>query len=86
MEISILVPLYNEEESIKVLYSELLTSLESYDFEIIFINDGSFDNSQDIIRDITSQLMLNTNMFTMLWHNTQIKYMNDYKKLISIFV
>ena len=39
--------------------------------------------NQDTIRDIASQLMLNTNMFTMLWHNTQIQHMNDYEKLIG---
>ena len=50
--ISIVIPLYNEEESIKPLYNELLNNLNNYKFEIIFINDGSFDNSSDIIKSI----------------------------------
>ena len=50
--ISIVVPLYNEEESIKPLYDELLYNLSNYKFEIIFINDGSFDNSSEIIKSI----------------------------------
>ena len=50
--ISIIIPLYNEEESIITLYSELKNSLKEYNFEIIFINDGSFDNSKDVIKDI----------------------------------
>ena len=50
--ISIVIPLYNEEESIKPLYDELLSELDNYRFEIIFINDGSFDNSSDIIKRI----------------------------------
>ena len=48
--ISIIIPLYNEEESIAVLYSELENSLKEYNFEIIFINDGSSDNSENVFR------------------------------------
>ena len=50
--VSIIVPLYNEQESIEILYQELLSNLEKHIFEIIFINDGSFDNSSNIIRNI----------------------------------
>jgi len=50
--ISIIIPLYNEEESIPFLYSELNDSLKEYDFEIIFINDGSSDSSKDVIENI----------------------------------
>ena len=50
--ISVIIPLYNEEESIETLYSELLSNLKGYEFEIIFINDGSFDNSSNIIKNI----------------------------------
>jgi len=45
--ISLVVPIYNEEKNIPVFYekaSEILTSLP-YDFEMIFINDGSQDKS-----------------------------------------
>ena len=50
--ISVIIPVYNEEESINELYLELLDSLSNYEFEIIFINDGSFDNSLDVIKNI----------------------------------
>jgi len=50
--ISIVVPVYNEQESINELYLELLDSLNNYEFEIIFINDGSFDKSSDVIKNI----------------------------------
>ena len=50
--ISILIPLYNEEESIEVLYSEITDSLKEYNYEIIFINDGSSDNSINVIKKI----------------------------------
>ena len=53
--ISIVIPLYNEEESIKILYSELLDSLKEFNYEILFINDGSSDNSANIIRELSEQ-------------------------------
>jgi dolichol-phosphate mannosyltransferase len=45
--ISIVVPVYNEEKSIRLLYDRLLASITviSENFEIIFVNDGSRDNS-----------------------------------------
>ena len=44
MDISVIVPLYNEEESIPELYA--------YTFEVIFVNDGSTDSSWQIIEDL----------------------------------
>ena len=51
MDISVVVPLYNEEESLIELYQWIESSLNSsgYSFEIIFIDDGSLDNSWEII-------------------------------------
>lgn len=45
--ISIVVPVYNEEKSIRLMYDRLLASITviSENFEIIFVNDGSRDNS-----------------------------------------
>ncbi len=45
--ISIVVPFYNEEKSIRLMYDRLLASITviSHNFEIIFVNDGSRDNS-----------------------------------------
>jgi glycosyltransferase involved in cell wall biosynthesis len=47
INLSIIVPVYNEEENIPILYGEIKDSIEKFepDFEIIFINDGSHDNS-----------------------------------------
>ena len=50
--ISIIIPVYNEEGSLNTLYLELLDTLNNYELEIIFINDGSFDDSPNIIKDI----------------------------------
>jgi glycosyltransferase involved in cell wall biosynthesis len=45
--ISIVVPVYNEEKSIRLMYDRLLASISSIssNFEIIYVNDGSRDNS-----------------------------------------
>lgn len=50
--ISLIIPAYNEEESLHSLYTELckLTdSLPQYSWEILFVNDGSIDNTSHII-------------------------------------
>lgn len=55
-KISILVPCYNEENSINELYEKLINVLENslsrYDFEIIFVDDYSRDNTRLIIRQL----------------------------------
>ena len=54
-EISVIVPCYNEEESIPLFYAEMKKVIEdmNVNFEIIFINDGSRDNTLDIIRNLS---------------------------------
>jgi dolichol-phosphate mannosyltransferase len=44
-EISIIIPVYNEAESLPQLQNELLSVLRDYDHEIVFVDDGSTDNS-----------------------------------------
>lgn len=52
-EISVVVPLYNEEESLKELYEKLRYALNRFKrWEIIFIDDGSTDGSANILKDI----------------------------------
>lgn len=56
--ISIVVPCYNEEEAIPLFYSEILKQIEKMnylDFEIIFVNDGSKDNSLKIMRELSKK-------------------------------
>ncbi len=52
MRISIVVPVYNEEKSIPALTKRLIASMDDIgdDYEIIFTNDGSKDNSLDLLR------------------------------------
>lgn len=52
-KVSILVPCYNEEQSLPLLYpelKELMDSRRDYDWEILFVNDGSRDNTLSIIK------------------------------------
>ncbi len=54
--ISIVIPVYNEDESIPYLYREIKDALSNYSsHEIIFINDGSIDNSFNEITKIVEQ-------------------------------
>ena len=52
-EISIVIPVYNEEESLPQLFKELYPVMENLQrsFEIIFINDGSRDKSFAMLYD-----------------------------------
>ena len=43
--VSVVVPLYNEEESISILQRELTDALTGLDYEIIFVDDGSRDET-----------------------------------------
>ena len=54
-KISIIVPTYNEEESLPFLYerlTKLIDTIENYEFEVLFVNDGSKDKSLEIIKGI----------------------------------
>ncbi len=56
LDISILIPVFNEEDSIKILYDELKRNLDSiYNWEVIFINDGSTDKSSEFIKELINQ-------------------------------
>jgi len=56
-KISITIPVYNEEKNIKELYAKLIKVLDriEYDSEIIFVNDGSYDNSGKIMNELADQ-------------------------------
>ena len=56
-ELSIIIPLYNEEESLETLQKWISKSLEgkASSFEVIFIDDGSTDGSWKIIKSISNE-------------------------------
>ena len=47
--ISVVVPLFNEEENVPILQAELTAALGGLDYEIIFVDDGSIDRTVDRI-------------------------------------
>ena len=54
MDISVIIPLYNEEESLPELFSWIKRVMHdnNYSYEVIFINDGSTDHSWDVIESL----------------------------------
>ena len=57
-KISIVVPCYNEEESLPIFYEEInrvSKEMKVVDFEFLFINDGSCDNTLNILRDLSKK-------------------------------
>jgi glycosyltransferase involved in cell wall biosynthesis len=57
VKLSVVIPIYNEEENINPLYEELKEVLETldHDYEIIFIDDGSKDTSLALLEKIQQQ-------------------------------
>jgi len=57
MDISVVIPLYNEEESLPELQAwiERVMNENGFSYEIIFVNDGSTDNSWNVIEDLSKK-------------------------------
>ena len=55
MDISVIIPLYNEAESLPPLYEWITRVMKEnkFSYEIIFVNDGSTDNSWQVIKQIS---------------------------------
>ena len=56
-KISVTIPVYNEEKNIDTLYGKLITVLDAMDceYEIIFVNDGSSDDSPKIMNQLSDK-------------------------------
>ena len=55
MDISVVVPLFNEEESLPELYAwiDRVMRANNFSYELIIVNDGSTDNSWGVIKDLS---------------------------------
>jgi len=49
MKISLVVPVFNEEDAIPIFYQAARSELSQYEVEIVFVNDGSSDGTESII-------------------------------------
>ncbi len=58
IEISVVVPIYNEEESLPELVHQLLAAMRPTDetFELVLVNDGSTDNSADVLAELSETI------------------------------
>ena len=57
-KISIIVPCYNEEESIPLFYKEIskiIKKMKNVTFELLFVNDGSTDNSLKEMKKLSEE-------------------------------
>ncbi|HEX8575553.1 MAG TPA: glycosyltransferase family 2 protein [Flavobacterium sp.] len=57
MNVSIIIPLLNEEESLQELYNWIISVMiaNNYSYEVIFIDDGSTDNSWSVIERLSAE-------------------------------
>ena len=54
MDISVVIPLFNEQDSIEELNDWIVSVMQSnhLSYEILFIDDGSYDKSWDVIKNL----------------------------------
>ena len=57
MDLSIVIPLYNEEESIDALYEEVTAAAEALDreYELLLVDDGSHDATREKLRALCAR-------------------------------
>lgn len=53
--LSIVVPCFNEDESVEIFLGEIQKTLKDYNFEVIYVNDGSSDNTLKYIKELASK-------------------------------
>lgn len=54
LSFSVVVPFYNEEENVRGLHQELILALEGYEYELIYVDDGSKDSTLLKLREALS--------------------------------
>ena len=77
MDISVIIPLFNEEESVPELYAwiERVMKAHKYTFEVIFVNDGSTDTSWEVIERLSNESE----------HVKAIKFRRNYGKSPALY-
>lgn len=77
LDISVVVPLYNEEESLPELYAwiERVMNANGFSYEVIFVNDGSTDRSWEVIEELQEKSS----------HVKGIKFRRNYGKSPALY-
>lgn len=80
MKVSIIVPLFNEEKNIQNIYNSIVNNGYA-NFELIFINDGSTDNSANILAEISDKdkrvkVLTQTNAGVSIARNNGLKHVS----------
>lgn len=55
MKLDVIIPIYNEEGNLDTLYKELSSTLKNIKYNLLFVDDGSKDNSLKVLTDIYSK-------------------------------
>lgn len=76
---SLVIPCYNEEKNVALFFSAAKTAMEDYttDYELVFVNDGSIDNTQRVLRQIYEE---HRNM-----HITVIQFSRNFGKEAAMY-
>lgn len=53
--LSVIIPIFNEKDNISILSKKISQSLKSLNYEVIFINDGSTDGSEEMLVNVTKK-------------------------------
>ena len=57
MKLDVIVPLYNEEENLKDFYKVVNKSLKDIEYRLIFVDDGSTDNSLKVLKKLYDSIL-----------------------------
>ena len=73
-DLTVLIPVRDEEENVKIISKEIINKIHYDDFEILFINDYSNDKTEEVIQE-------------MIKSNKHIRYCNNSRcGSITIFI
>ena len=56
--LSLVIPIFNEEDSIIILNEKIFKALKGYNFEIIYVDDSSSDSSREVIKSINKKKVI----------------------------
>ena len=53
MSLSVIIPILNEDKNLEILHKKIVLNLKKIDFEIIFVDDNSDDNTKSILKKLS---------------------------------